>query len=754
MTKTYSGWTGFEQGNWTECIDVRDFIQKNYTPYLGGEEFLSSATPKTQTLWNQTEELIKEELHKGVMDVETSVFSGVDSFKAGYINKESEVILGLQTDKPLKRIVNPYGGFRMAEAALDAYGYKLQEGLKEHFTTYRKTHNEGVFDAYTDEMKRARSSGLLTGLPDAYGRGRIIGDYRRIALYGVDHLIEDKKEDLKKLSRHSDLSLEESIRLREEVAEQIRALEALKAMANRYEIDLSNPATNAYEAVQFFYLGYLAAIKENNGAAMSLGRNTTFLDVFIERDLRLGHITEEEAQELIDQLVIKLRIVRHLRTPDYNTLFAGDPTWVTEAIGGMGEDGRTLVTKTAFRFLHTLTNLGPAPEPNMTVLWSEALPTAFKRYCMAMTTKTGAIQYENDDLMRPLYTDDYGISCCVSAMTIGKQMQYFGARTNLAKALLYTINGGYDELKSKADGTAYKVLDDLEPISTDVLEYDEVLSRFKRAMDEVARIYVDTMNVIHYMHDKYAYEAVQMGLHDTKVERLMAYGIAGISVVADSLSAIKHAKVKPIRDVRGIVVDYSIEGDYPKYGNDDDRVDLIAVDVATYFMSALRRFQPYRKATQTLSLLTITSNVVYGKKTGATPDGRLCGEPFAPGANPMHGRDEMGALASLNTVAKLPYKDVCQDGISNTFSIVPEALGTTEEVRYQNLAGILDGYFSQGAFHLNVNVLSKALLLDAMAHPEKYPTLTIRVSGYAVHFNRLTKEQKLEVINRTFHNRF
>ncbi|MCK8061103.1 MULTISPECIES: formate C-acetyltransferase [unclassified Fusibacter] len=742
-------WTAFNKGGWQSEISVRDFIVSNYEEYTGDESFLASKTEKTQTLWDKCEVLIKEEIEKGIIDIETAVFSGVDAFEAGYIDKESEVIVGLQTDAPLKRIVNPYGGFRMVEASLDAYGYSLDETMKQHFTSFRKTHNEGVFDAYTPKMKQARSVGLLTGLPDAYGRGRIIGDYRRVALYGVDFLIKNKQDDLAHLlNRAMD---EKTIRLREEVNEQIRALIALKNMARTYGFDLSKPAESAKDAVQYFYFAYLAAIKENNGAAMSLGRNTTFLDIYIERDIKSGVLTEEGAQELIDQLVIKLRLVRHLRTPDYNTLFAGDPTWVTEAIGGMNDNGKSLVTKTAYRFLHTLTNLGAAPEPNMTVLWSENLPEAFKRYCMKMTTQTGAIQYENDDLMRPLYTDDYGIACCVSAMTIGKQMQYFGARTNMGKALLYALNEGHDELKTTRDGEPVKIVDGVKALKSDVLNYDEVMSRFKYVIDDVAGLYVDTMNIIHYMHDKYAYEAVQMGLHDTTVHRLMAYGMAGISLVADSLSAIKHAKVTAIRNEKGITTSFSIDGEYPQYGNDDDRVDELAIEVVEYFMDALKKHVPYRDSEQTMSLLTITSNVVYGKKTGATPDGRLAGEPFAPGANPMHGRDNMGALASLNTVAKLPYEASCRDGISNTFSIVPEALGKEDETRFMNLAGILDGYFSQGAFHLNVNVLSKELLIDAMHHPEKYPTLTIRVSGYAVHFNRLTKEQKMEVINRTCH---
>ena len=631
----------------------------------------------------------------------------------------------------------------MVESSLNAYGYEIDPQMKEIFTKYRKTHNQGVFDAYTPDIRAARHAGLLTGLPDAYGRGRIIGDYRRIALYGIDRLIEGKKYDQSQLDDVEKTS--SVIRMREELTEQINALEEIKSMASKYGFDISKPATNAKEAAQWLYFGYLAAIKENNGAAMSLGRTSTFLDIYIERDLQEGTLDEISAQEIIDQFIIKLRIARHLRTPEYNDLFAGDPTWVTESLGGMAEDGRTLVTKTSFRYLHTLTNLGPAPEPNMTVLWSRELPEAWKDYCAKMSIETDALQYESDDLMRPIYGDDYAIACCVSAMKVGKQMQYFGARCNLAKSLLYAINGGVDEMKKTL------VLKDVPKITSEVLDYDEVKTAYYKVLEKVAKIYVDAMNTIHYMHDKYAYEKSQMALHDTNVERLMAFGVAGLSVAVDSLSAIKYAKVKPIRDEDGITTDFEIEGDYPKYGNDDDRVDCIAVDLTEKFISELKKHELYRNAHHTLSVLTITSNVVYGKKTGATPDGRKAGVAFAPGANPMHGRDSSGALASLNSVAKIEYRDVCQDGISNTFSIVPNALGKDEKERIKKLVALLDGYFKQGAHHLNVNVFNRDTLIDAMDHPDEYPTLTIRVSGYAVHFNRLSKEQQLEVINRTFH---
>jgi formate C-acetyltransferase len=734
-------WAGFNEGKWTKEINVRNFIQRNYTSYEGDEGFLEGATEKTRKLWEVCKKLLAEELKKGVLDIDTQHVSGIDSFGPGYIDKENEVIVGLQTDAPLKRMINPYGGIRMVENALEAYGYKMSPKIDEVFKSYRKTHNQGVFDVYTEEMRTARSVGLLTGLPDAYGRGRIIGDYRRIPLYGIDFLIDMKKKDLNNLNGNIN---EELIRKREEIVEQIKVLEKMKMMAASYGFDISKPAKDAREAVQFLYFGYLAGVKENNGAAMSLGRVSTFLDIYIERDIKRNILTEKQAQELIDQFVIKLRMVRHLRTPEYNELFAGDPNWITEAIGGMGLNGKTLVTKTSFRFLHTLTNLGPAPEPNMTVLWSEKLPTNFKRYCAKMSIMTDSIQYENDDLMRDIYGDDYGIACCVSAMEIGKQMQFFGARCNIAKALLYAINGGYDEKRG------ILVVPGIEKIEDDKLDYDKVIKNYYKVLEYVAKLYVDTMNIIHYMHDKYAYEAGLMALHDTEVERFIAFGVAGLSVVADSLSAIKYAEVKAVRK-NNIAVDFEIEGDFPKYGNDDDRVDYIAIEILKKFISELRRHKTYREAQHTLSVLTITSNVVYGKKTGATPDGRKAGEAFAPGANPMHGRDKNGALASLNTVAKIPYYSVCQDGISNTLSIVPQALGKNEDNRVINLVSILDGYFTQGGHHLNVNVMNRGTLIDAINHPEKYPTLTIRVSGYAVNFNRLTREQQLEVIKRTFH---
>ncbi|MDO5725205.1 MAG: formate C-acetyltransferase [Tissierellia bacterium] len=743
-------WEGFKSGNWTKEIDVRDFIINNYTPYEGDESFLANKSEKTAKLWDEVENLITDEITNKTVKVDTERFSGINNFAPGYIDKDLETVYGLQTDEPLKRIVNPYGGYRMVQSSLNAYGLKMEPSAEKHFNEYRKSHNQGVFDAYTKEMRKVRTVGLLTGLPDAYGRGRIIGDYRRVALYGIDFLKAEKLKDLENITGDAD---EETIRLREEVSEQIRALDEIKEMAASYGFDISKPAVNATEAVQFLYFGYLAAIKENNGAAMSIGRNTTFLDIFIERDINRGILDEEKAQELIDQLVIKLRIARHLRTPEYDELFGGDPTWVTEAIGGMAEDGRTMVTKTAYRYLHTLTNLGPAPEPNMTVLWSDNLPESFKNYCSNMSIKTGSIQYENDDLMRHVYGDDYGIACCVSAMRIGKQMQYFGARINMAKALLYAINGGIDEVKRNKDGSLIKVIDGVDPILDDVLDYEKVYENYHKVLKKISKLYVNTLNTIHYMHDKYAYERGQMALQDTHLHRFMAFGIAGISIVADSLSAIKYAKVKPIRDENNIAIDFEIEGDFPKYGNDDDRVDDLAVDTVTKLFEYLKETKTYRNAEHTLSILTITSNVVYGKKTGSTPDGRKKGEPFAPGANPMHGRDSSGALASLNTVAKIPYECTCQDGISNTFTIVPETLGKTEEERIANLTAIMNGYFNKDAFHLNVNVLDRSKLEEAMVHPEKYPNLTIRVSGYAVHFNRLTKEQQLEVINRTFHER-
>lgn len=737
-------WNGFKEGTWNEKIDVRNFIQKNYKLYEGDSSFLEGVTDKTKNVWDKAYALIVEEVKKGIIDVATDRVSGIDAYDAGYIDKDNEVIVGLQTDAPLKRIVNPFGGFRMVQTSLKEYGYTLDKNIEEHFSKYRKTHNEGVFDAYTSEIRAARSAGLITGLPDAYGRGRIIGDYRRVALYGVDFLIEEKKKELDSEDLHGDM-LDELIRKREEVSEQIRALHKLKKMALSYGIDISNPASNAKEAAQALYFGYLAGIKENNGAATSFGRTSTFLDIYIQRDLDNGVIDEKGAQEIVDQLIIKLRLVRHLRTPEYNELFGGDPTWVTESIGGMGINGKPLVTKNSFRYLHTLINLGTSAEPNLTVLWSERLPENFKKYCSEISIKTDAIQYENDELMRPVHGDDYSIACCVSSMTTGKQMQFFGARCNIAKSLLYAINGGVDELK----GT--KVIPGIEKLTDDVLDYEKVKANYFKVLEYVAKLYVDTMNIIHAMHDKYAYEAVQMALHDTKVERLMAFGIAGLSVAIDSLSAIKYGKVTPIRNEEGVAVDFITTGEYPKYGNDDDRADDIGVEIVNKFSSELKRHPLYRNAVHTLSVLTITSNVMYGKKTGTTPDGRKKGQPLAPGANPMHGRDINGALASLNSVAKIPWRDVCQDGVSNTFSIVPDALGKDINQRIDNLVNILDGYFGQGAFHLNVNVLNRETLIEAMENPEKYPTLTIRVSGYAVNFSRLSKEQQLEVISRTFH---
>ena len=735
-------WRGFKGETWKNEINVEDFIINNYTLYEGDDSFLAPISDKTCVVLNKVNELKEEELKKGVLDVETKIMSGIDEFEPGYIDKENEVIVGLQTDKPLKRIVNPYGGIRMVYQELDAYGYQLDPEVDKYFNKYRKTHNDGVFDAYTEDVRKARHVGLLTGLPDAYGRGRIIGDYRRVALYGIDYLIEEKKKDFKNLT--GDM-LEPLIQLREDVSEQIRALNLMKSMAGKYGFDISKPAENAKEAIQWLYFAYLAAVKENNGAAMSLGRTSTFLDIYIERDLKEGKITEDEAQELIDQFIIKLRLVNHLRTPEYNELFAGDPTWVTESLGGMTTNGKPLVTKNSFRYLNTLINLGSSPEPNLTVLWSYHLPENFKKYCAKISILTDSIQYENDDIMRPIHGDDYGIACCVSAMTIGKQMQYFGARTNIAKALLYAINGGVDEMKGGV------IIEGIEKMDDEYLDYDKVRKSYSLVLKKLSKTYVDAMNIIHYMHDKYAYERGQMALHDTNVERLMAFGAAGLSVVADSLSAIKYAKVKPIRNEEGIAVDFEIEGDFPKYGNDDDRVDDLAKEVVEELMADLKEHPLIRNARHTLSILTITSNVVYGKKTGATPDGRKAGVAFAPGANPMHGRDASGALASLNSVAKIPYKDVCEDGISNTFSIVPSALGHSLEERTEKLVMLMNGYFKQGAQHLNVNVLNREMLIDAMDHPEKYPTLTIRVSGYAVRFNRLSREQQQEVINRTFH---
>ncbi len=737
-----TAWQGFKTGEWRHLVNVRNFIQKNYTPYSGDGSFLSGTTRRTDSVWAAAHALIVEEVQKGIIDVDTTTVSGIDNFEPGYIDRENEVIVGLQTDAPLKRIVNPFGGLRMARSALAEYGYQLDHEVEHHFSLYRKTHNDGVFDAYPARIRAARSAGLLTGLPDAYGRGRIVGDYRRVPLYGTDFLIESKQADLAALDGPMS---DERIRLREEVSEQIRALRAMAHMASRYGCDITRPAENAREAVQNLYLAYLAGVKENNGSATSLGRTATFLDIYIQRDLERGVLDEAGAQELIDQFIIKLRLVRHLRTPEYNELFGGDPTWVTESLGGMGVDGRTLVTKSSFRYLHSLTNLGTAPEPNLTVLWSQNLPQGFKSYCADMSIATDSIQYENDDIMRPLYGDDYCIACCVSAMAVGKQMQFFGARANMAKSLLYAINGGTDELR----GT--QVIPGIERNTDEVLEYSRVLTDYKRVLAYVAEMYVDAINIIHFMHDKYAYEASQMALHDTLVERLAAFGLSGLSVAADSLSAIKFAKVYPVRNEAGIAVDFRVEGDFPKYGNDIDAVDDIAVELVSYFSAELKKHPLYRGAAHTLSALTITSNVMYGKKTGSTPDGRKVGEPFAPGANPMHGRDTHGALASLNSVAKIPYRAVCQDGISNTFSITPAALGKSDTERRENLVAILDGYFVQCAHHLNVNVMNREVLLDAMEHPEKYPTLTIRVSGYAVNFCRLSREQQAEVIRRTFH---
>lgn len=735
-------WNGFKKGIWTHEIDVRDFILKNYSPFFGDESFLEGPTEATSSLWEQVMDLTKKERENGgVLDMDTEIVSTITSHGPGYLNQSKEKIVGVQTDRPFKRSLQPFGGVRMAVAACEAYGYEASKELEKIFTDYRKTHNQGVFDVYTDEMKLARKAGIITGLPDAYGRGRIIGDYRRVALYGVDRLIEAKKADLKSTSN---VMTEDNIRLREEISEQIRALNELKHLANSYGFDISKPAGNALEAFQWLYFAYLAAIKEQNGAAMSLGRVSTFLDIFIERDIQKGMLTEKEAQELVDHFVMKLRLVKFARTPDYNELFSGDPTWVTESIGGMALDGRPLVTKNSYRFLHTLNNLGPAPEPNLTVLWSSKLPENFKKYCARMSIESSSIQYENDDIMLPEYGDDYGIACCVSAMEIGKQMQFFGARANLAKALLYSINGGKDEKLKRQVGPPFA------PITSDILQYEEVMEKFDLMMEWLADLYINTLNIIHYMHDKYSYERIEMALHDSGILRTMATGIAGLSVAADSLSAIKYATVKAIRDENGLVIDFMTEGDFPKYGNNDDRVDSIAIDLVERLMKKLRKHPTYRNSMHTMSILTITSNVVYGKKTGNTPDGRRAGEPFAPGANPMHGRDAKGTLASLSSVAKLPYKHAL-DGISNTFSIVPKALGEDADSRIRNLVSILDGYAIKSGHHLNVNVFNKETLLDAMEHPEEYPQLTIRVSGYAVNFIKLTKEQQLDVINRTFH---
>lgn len=741
----FEQWEGFDKGNWENEIDVRDFIQHNYTPYEGDDSFLAEATDRTKKLWDEVLELYKKERENGgVLDADTKTPSAVNAYEAGYIDKDLEQIVGLQTDAPLKRAIMPAGGIKIVEKSCEAYGLHVDPETDRIYNTLRKTHNDGVFSVYTPDIRAARSSHLITGLPDGYGRGRIIGDYRRVALYGVDALIEERKEQLDILN--VDEFTEEVIREREEISEQIKALNDLKAMAAKYGFDISVPASNAKEAVQWLYFGYLGAIKDQNGAAMSIGRTSTFLDIYIERDLKAGKITEQEAQELMDHFVMKLRLVRFLRAPEYNALFSGDPVWVTESIGGMGVDGRTLVTKNSFRVLYTLVTLGPAPEPNLTVLWSNNLPEGFKRFTTNLSIKTSSIQYENDDLMRTTLGDDYGIACCVSAMKIGKQMQFFGARANLAKALLYAINGGRDENSGK------QITPRFEPITSEYLNYDEVMPKFDNMMDYVAKIYIKALNAIHYMHDKYSYEALEMALHDKNIIRTMACGIAGLSVVADSLSAIKYAKVKVIRDETGLAVDYEVEGEFPKYGNDDERVDEIAVQLVKTFLKKLQRHQTYRGSKHTLSVLTITSNVVYGKNTGNTPDGRRAGEPFGPGANPLHGRDTNGALAVLNTIAKLPY-DYSEDGISYTFAITPATLGKAEDERVTNLVNMLDGYFKQTGHHINVNVFDRALLEDAMEHPEKYPQLTIRVSGYAVNFIKLTREQQLDVINRTIHER-
>ena len=742
----FKEWDGFNKHvDWTDEINVRDFIQANYTPYTGDSAFLANPTNRTKQLWDEVLVLYKLENEKGgVLDADVSTPSSVNAYEPGYINKSLEQIVGLQTDKPLKRAIMPNGGIRIVEKSCEAYGYQVDDKIKEIYSKYRKTHNDGVFDVYTPDIRAARSSHLLTGLPDGYGRGRIIGDYRRVALYGVDYLINKKKEDL--LNINPDEFTEEVIRNREEISEQIKALNDLKKMAEKYGFDISVPASNAKEAIQWLYFGYLGAVKDQNGAAMSIGRTSTFLDIYIERDLNNGTLTEEQAQELMDHFIMKLRLVRFLRTPEYNELFSGDPVWVTESIGGMGIDGRTLVTKNSYRVLHSLINLGPAPEPNLTVLWSKNLPENFKKYCSGISIKTSAIQYENDDLMRITLGDDYGIACCVSPMKIGKQMQFFGARANLAKTLLYAINGGKDENSGK------QIAPKFEPITSEYLDYNDVMEKFDTMMDYVAKIYIKALNIIHYMHDKYSYEALEMALHDNEIYRTMACGIAGLSAVADSLSAIKYAKVKVIRNEAGLAINYEVEGDFPKYGNDDDRVDNIAVELIKTFEKKLEKHQTYRNSKPTLSVLTITSNVVYGKATGNTPDGRNSGEPFGPGANPLHGRDIEGALAVMNTIAKLPF-DYASDGISFTFAITPTTLGKDENTQITNLSNILDGYFMQTGHHINVNVFNRQLLEDAMEHPEKYPQLTIRVSGYAVNFVKLTKEQQLDVIHRTIHER-
>ncbi|MGW4652432.1 formate C-acetyltransferase [Kitasatospora sp. NPDC004289] len=747
IEKTAAGaWAGFKGGLWRDAIDVRDFIQQNYTPYLGDSSFLAGPTERTTAVWKAITDKFPEERAKGVYDVAYDIPSTITAHAPGYIDRDKDLIVGLQTDAPLKRAIMPYGGWRMVAGALETYGYPVDPELEKVFTEYRKTHNAGVFDAYTPAIRAARKAGIVTGLPDAYGRGRIIGDYRRVALYGVDRLIEAKLAEKAELDAAptDPALLEETIREREELSEQIRSLGELKQMAASYGYDIAGPATSGREAIQWLYFAYLAAVKEQNGAAMSLGRTSTFVDVYLQRDIENGVLTEEQAQELVDDFIVKLRIVRFLRTPEYDELFSGDPTWVTESIGGVGEDGRPLVTRTSFRYLQTLYNLGPAPEPNMTVFWSPQLPQGFKEFCAQVSIDTSSVQYESDELMRPRFGDDTAIACCVSAMAVGKQMQFFGARVNLAKTLLYAVNGGRDE-KSGA-----QVGPESGPITSEVLDYDEVMARFDQQMEWLAETYVHALNVIHYMHDRYAYERIEMALHDRAVRRTMACGIAGLSVAADSLSAIKHAKVTPVRDESGLVTDYLIDGEYPAYGNNDDRVDSIAVWLVEEFMKKVRKHPTYRNAEHTQSVLTITSNVVYGKKTGNTPDGRRAGEPFSPGANPMNGRDAHGYVASALSVAKLPYEHA-EDGISLTNTVTPDALGRTPEERVKNLAGVLDGYMASDGFHMNVNVLNRDTLLDAMEHPENYPQLTIRVSGYAVNFVRLTREQQLDVLNRTFH---
>ncbi len=737
-------WEGFKGTKWQKSIDVANFIECNYKEYTGNDTFLTGISKKTSKVWNKCKKLLSKEAISGVLDVETYIMSGIDNFNPGYIDRSNEVIVGLQTDEPLKRIVNPYGGFRMVKQSLEAYGFHLDKDLENKFIEFRKTHNDGVFDAYTPEIRRARHNHLITGLPDAYGRGRIIGDYRRLALYGADALIEQKKSDLNKLNEITDVSI---IQLREDVSEQIKALELIKKMALRYDFDVSKPASNAREAIQWTYFAYLAAVKQNNGAATSIGRNTAFFDIYIERDINKGILTEEEAQELIDQFVIKLRLVRHLRTPEYNELFAGDPTWVTESIGGMMDDEHSFVTKTSFRILNTLNNIGESAEPNLTILWSRKLPLSFKEFASRMSIKTHTLQFENDDLMKPIYGNDYAIACCVSAMSLGHQTQFFGARINFVKVLLYALNGGRDEV------TGELVIDGIDELEGEYLNLEEVFKQFDKVLKKTAKIYVDALNIIHYMHDKYAYESSQMAFLDTKPEYLMAFGLAGLSIVVDSFSAIELGHVRVRRDSRGLTNAFDVEFDFPRYGNNDDKVDSIAVNLVKRVYRELKKYPLYKNAYPTLSLLTITSNVVYGKNTGATPDGRKAGVPFAPGANPTQGADKSGALASLSSVAKLPYLGCCQDGISNTFSITPTTLGADNDARVNNLIQILDGYFKQGAHHLNVNVLDKNMLIEAMNNPTKYPNLTIRVSGYAVNFNHLTREQQEEVISRTFHER-